>query len=84
VHIAYTTKNRENGTVGGGGKIHVGHTRFGNVYATNVRTFPEQPSAPQVGKHEMLAQHSAQHNINLLSSTASSLPMFAFYNIVRF
>ena len=41
-------------------------------------TFPEHPSAPQLGKQEMLAQHNAQHKINLLSSTAS-LPMFALF-----
>jgi hypothetical protein len=39
----------------------------------DVRTFPEHPRAPQLGKNEMLAQHNAQHKISLRSSTASLL-----------
>jgi hypothetical protein len=39
------------------------------------RTLPEQPNAPQLGKHEMFAQQNAQHKISLRSSTASLLLM---------
>jgi hypothetical protein len=45
------------------------------TYNSTERTFPEQPKAPQLGKNEILAQHNAQHKINLDSSTASLLPM---------
>jgi hypothetical protein len=48
------------------------------TYNSTERTFPEQPKAPQLGKNEILAQHKAQHKINLDSSTASLLlPMMA-------
>ena len=45
-----------------------------NIYIM-VITFPEHPKAPQLGKHEMLAQQTAQHKINLDSSIASLFPM---------